>query len=461
MSLRRLGQRLLVAVAAIGLLTQQVSLAVAGGGIQAAGVEIGPDGVLRTKVVPDPTGELTRTRIEQSRVRLGADLTRSSKLRKISLNRLEQVVQQRYANGELETDEMKYLAGLSEIQYVFFYPESGDIVIAGPAEGFYENAAGRVVGMESGKAALQLQDLVVALRAFSSNGQKSRVIGCSIDPTQEGLAKMQKFISFVGGNVNRTDTQRIAAGLKENLGLQDVSVLGISPKTHFAQVMVEADYRMKMIGIGLENPDAKIDSYISKARPNDVARNALARWYFTPDYESVRVSEDRNAMELVGSRVKLIGEDERVTADGVRLAEKARSNMASQVFCNSMTKQYDRLATVSPAFAQLRNCMDMAIVAAYIQDQDFYGQSATYFDFFMDEAEFPVENYEQPRQVETAVNAVWKGNRLMTPIGGGVEIDASKAISKEHIKVDANGQLSKAHQQVGGVELAEGQWWWD
>ena len=58
MSLRRLGQCLLVAVAAVGLLTQQVSFAVAGGGAQAAGVEIGPDGVLRTKVVPDPTGEL-------------------------------------------------------------------------------------------------------------------------------------------------------------------------------------------------------------------------------------------------------------------------------------------------------------------------------------------------------------------------------------------------------------------
>ena len=32
----------------------------------------------------------------------------------------------------------------------------------------------------------------------------------------------------------------IVAGLKENLGLQTVSVRGVSPETHFAQVMVEA-----------------------------------------------------------------------------------------------------------------------------------------------------------------------------------------------------------------------------
>ena len=461
MSLRRLGQCLLVAVAAVGLLTQQVSFAVAGGGAQAAGVEIGPDGVLRTKVVPDPTGELTRTRIEQSRVRLGGELAHSSKLRKVSLNRLEAAVLARYEKGELETDDMKYLAGLTEIQYVFYYPETQDIVLAGPAEGFYEDVAGRVVGMESGKAVLQLQDLVVALRAFPASGQKSQVIGCSIDPTQEGLAKMQKFIGFIGSNVDRTDTNRIANGLKENLGLQEVSVLGISPRTHFAQVMVEADYRMKMIGIGLENPEAKIDSYISKARPSDVARNALARWYFTPDYESVRVSEDRNALELVGSRVQLIGENERVTAEGVRLAQKASKNQASQIFCNSMTTQYDRLASVAPAFAQLRNCMDMAIVAAYIQNQDFYGQSGHFFDFFSDESEFPVESYEQPKQVETAVNAVWKGNRLMTPIGGGVEINAAKAVSKDVVKVDENGSLAQAQKQLGGVDLADGQWWWD
>ncbi|MEC7429839.1 MAG: hypothetical protein VXZ54_11690, partial [Planctomycetota bacterium] len=170
---------------------------------------------------------------------------------------------------------------------------------------------------------------------------------------------------------------------------------------------------------------------------------------------------DRNALELVGSRVQLIGENERVTAEGVRLAQKASKNQASQIFCNSMTKQYDRLASVAPAFAQLRNCMDMAIVAAYIQNQDFYGQSGHFFDFFSDESEFPVESYEQPKQVETAVNAVWKGNRLMTPIGGGVEINAAKAVSKDVVKVDENGSLAQAQKQLGGVDLADGQWWWD
>ena len=43
----------------------------------------------------------------------------------------------------------------------------------------------------------------------------------------------------------------VAEGMRNSKGLQSISVNGISPKTHFATVMVEADYRMKLIGIGL------------------------------------------------------------------------------------------------------------------------------------------------------------------------------------------------------------------
>ncbi len=44
---------------------------------------------------------------------------------------------------------MKALAGLTKIDYVLLYPESNEIVIAGPAEGFVEDSTGRVVGIET------------------------------------------------------------------------------------------------------------------------------------------------------------------------------------------------------------------------------------------------------------------------------------------------------------------------
>ena len=430
------------------------------GFVQPAGVEIDAKGVLRTKTFRDPTGELTRARIAHAKSSLSTDVMKSSKLRKVSLNRLEAELAKRIAEGQVETSEMKNLAGLTRITHVFYYPETKDIVVAGPADGWYENIAGRSVSIRNDASILQLQDLVAALRCFSPMGDRTSVIGCSIDPTQEGLKRMQDFLRKVGTNIQATDARAIASGLKDNLGLQTVSIKGVSPKTRFAQILVEADYRMKMIGIGLEKPSAKIPSYVDKANPKDVARNAMQRWYFVPNYECVNVSEDDLAMELIGNGVKLIGQNEFVAKDGSRLKTKEK-NRASQVFTTQFTKKYNDLASKTAIYDDLRSMFDLAIVAAYIQHQDYYSMSGWNMDVLGDEDKFPIEIYEEPKQVETAVNAVWKGNLLMTPIGGGVNIQARQAVKATNMKYDESGKIKGVQKQVTPSGLKADQWWWD
>jgi hypothetical protein len=376
------------------------------------------------------------------------------------LNRLEAVVAQRVATGQGLTNEMRYLAGLTRIENVFVYPDTGDIVIAGPAEGFAPNIANRVVGMHTGRAVLELQDLVVALRAFPPSGKQTQAMVVSIDPTKEGLANMQQFLRNIQGRVTPNDAGRIAAGLRESMGLQNVRIHGISPKTHFAQVMVEADYRMKLIGIGLEVAPVRIASWVSRANPRSVARNALQRWYFTPNYECVRVSEDELAMALEGEGVKLISQDQMVQASGDRVVT-GQVDRASHAFVQEFTRKYGELAKVEPVYAQLRNLIDMAIAAAFIQQYDYYGQAGWNMDVFGDESQFAVETYSAPTQVETAVNAVWRGSTLMTPIGGGVKIQPLLALSGGNMLEDQEGQLQDLREQVTTDGLADQQWWWD
>ena len=81
----------------------------------ASGVAIDADGVLRTKVFDDPGGQLMRERIASAKATLDPKLASYSKLRKVSLNRLEQVILGR--QGVL-TDEMRYLAGLLRVRFV-------------------------------------------------------------------------------------------------------------------------------------------------------------------------------------------------------------------------------------------------------------------------------------------------------------------------------------------------------
>ncbi len=425
-----------------------------------AGVDIDAQGVLRKRVVADPGGLLSKRRAEAARAMLPAELARKSESRKVSLTRLEQRIGELLAEGKSPTDEMKYLAGLTRVRHVFYYPETKDVVIEGPAEGFMPDLAGRVVGLQSGAAVLELQDLAVALRAFPPSGGGAQVISVSIDPTQEGLARMQQFLRNLGPIVPG-DAQRIALGLRESLGVQEVTIRGIAPTTHFAQVLVEADYRMKLIGIGLETPPVKIESYVSRANPAAVARNALERWYFTPNYECVRATEDGFAMELTGDGVKLIGESERVTAEGGRVNNAGGGNQASQQFVRQFTEKYGELARKSPVYAQLRNLIDLAVAAAYIQQRDFYGQAGWNLEILGDENRFPVETQLVPRQVESAVNVVWKGNRLMTPIGGGVNIQARQALSPGSLQKDTDGTVAAARAKTDVAKIDAKRWWWD
>jgi hypothetical protein len=249
-------------------------------------------------------------------------------------------------------------------------------------------------------------------------------------------------------------------GLRQSLGLQNVSIRGVSPKTHFSQVLVEADYRMKLIGIGIERPPVKIVSYVERANPRDVSRNALQRWYFVPNYECLRVSDDELAMELVGNGVKLINADEMVQAGGARASTTA-VNRASKAFTENFTEMYPELAMRAPVYAQLRNLIDIAIAAAYIQQQDFYGQASWEMTVFGNEGQFSIEKYQTPLHVETACTALWKGNTLMTPIGGGVNLQPRLALNRENRLPDENGQLQSLRAKTDIKALAKENWWWD
>ncbi len=425
------------------------------------GVIVDAGGVLRHNSVADPNGRLQAARHAAAIAQLNKQVAAPSKLRKISLNRLESAIKALSERRAPIADEMKCLAGLTRVQYVFFYPETNDIVLAGPSEGWVTDLVGRLRGLDSGRPILLLEDLVTALRAYPPTGKKTNVIMCSIDPTAEGLAKMQAFLRSIGSvNPNVGSAEEIVHGLRTSLGMQDIRVGGVPATTHFAQVLIEADYRMKLIGIGIEKPPIRLASYVDKANPAMVSKNALQRWYFMPDYQCVRVTADNTGMELVGDGVKLVGEDQVVLRDGSRKSN-TRSNKASQSFVNDFTQKYPQLAAKVPVFAQLRNCIDLAVAAAFIQQQDYYGKSGWKAETFGDEQTCPVETLNAPLQVETTVAAVWRGARLMTPVGGGVHIEPTQAIHSSQVMADDEGKVEEARRAIRLEALAADAWWWD
>ncbi|MFM7074799.1 MAG: DUF1598 domain-containing protein [Planctomycetaceae bacterium] len=432
-----------------------------GGGPTVGGVVIDAQGVLRTRFLSD--AGLSRQRLSVAYAALPGDVRERSPLRKVALSRLEAEVAAAAAEGRDVGDDVLKLAGLSRVQYVFVYPAEdgrpGEVVIAGPAEGWISDATGRVVGITTGSPTLLLEDLAAALRAFPPGAPTDGRIGCSIDPRQEGLAALQQFINKVGRVNPRANPAELVAGMVEALGPQDVTIEGVSPTTHFAQVLVEADYRMKLIGIGLERVPARgMKSWVELNASSGVATNALQRWYFTPDYECVRSTDDDLSIELVGRGVKLVGADEMVTADGRRMSAD-RADRASKTFTQTFTRKYPEIAARNPVYAQLRNLVDLSVVAAWLQEHDGYGKAAWDAATIRDESAFPIERLVAPVEVSPAINAIQRGNRLVTPIGGGVTLQPRLAIDPQHLLCDDEGAVAAARE--GSLDLPAGRWWWD
>jgi len=75
------------------------------------------------------------------------------------------------------------------------------------------------------------------------------------------------------------------------------------------------------------------------------------------------------------------------------------------------------------------------------------------------EDKLPVQVLPAPKKVETAINAVMKGSRLITPIGGGVTIEAAKALKEENLQSDSS--IQEVQESVGLDNIPAKQWWWD
>jgi hypothetical protein len=427
------------------------------------GVAVDAAGVLQVKTFVDPTGLLQAERLRAAKVQQAANLRAPSRLRKVSLIRLEAAVRGKLDQGEKPDETMRCLAGLQRLQYVFFYPQTKDIVIAGPAEGFVADLSGRVCGMTTGRPVLELDDLAVALRAFPPGQRRPPFIGCTIDPAPEAMQRLQEFQRTTPRAVPQAQREaaglQIAEGMRTSLGMAPIRVFGIPPDTHFAEVLIEADYRMKLIGIGLEQPPARIPSYFSLLGAGNVRQGALQRWWFVPDYDCLKVTDDRLGIELVGQGVQLLTEAKLIGPDG-QLSSGAPGNKAGETFAAGFTRKYAELAEKSPVYAQLRNLIDMLVAAAFVQEEGYAPRAGWSMPVLGSDTAMPVQKENVASQAACAVNAGWKGSRFIAVAGGGVSIRPGEALAPQRLQKDEDRKLSQLRARLS-EGLPKDRWWWD
>ncbi len=409
------------------------------------GISIDTHGLLENSTL-DWMGRLSRNRT-RALEQIPDELNQDVPLRKVSLRRLEAAIEESAGEGQRLPDEVKYLAGLQRVRYVFVYPEQGDIVLVGPGEGWKVDQQGNVVGITTGRPVMLLEDLLVALRTARQAAHGG--ISCSIDPTPEGLAQ---FTSFMSQFRTMGNPAVIAAGAEKAMGQQNITLRNVPPTSHFARVLVAADYRMKRLGMGFEKaPIQGLPSFLAMVRSN---RTLLPRWWLEPNYEPLVRSPDGLAWELRGGSVKAMTEDDFLTSTG-NVKHSGKASPMAQKWADNMTEKYDELAVALPVFGHLRNCMELAIVGALVVKERLTEKAGYSMPTLLDPVAVKVDEYPAPKQVQSKVNMLKKGRNWVISASGGISLN-SWGIADKVRQSDAPGAVR------GKASPAKmGNWWWN
>lgn len=433
-----------------------------------AGVYVDATGTLR-KISSDKTGQLAGVRaVLQAQPVYGLESGVSAELRAISLRQLERAAEMAAARGEPLSAWTRNLGGLVAIKYLVALPERQDILLVGPAGPWKLDHEGKAISVVGGLPVLQLDDLVTCLRnAQDWNG----VFGCSITPRRENLAAAKEFLAT---------TTLTGAGfrdrLRETLGLQDIEVFGIPPDSHLASVLVEADYRMKLLGMGIEPSIPEVPSYLERVKllPDGSAPPLdVARWWFTLNYDQLQTDESRLVFAFTGTGVKVLAETEAVNDRGERI-HTGKAVGPTKAFADDFTNHFEQLARKYPIYHQLRGAFDLALVAAILQQEKLIDRSGWEPQFFAapkrdGELRYVGARAVVPRQVDSVMNhrvlRTRSGNRTsvhtLIGVSGGVHCDFSAWLEEAAGKGSRTVELPAAVRELVAAPAESGDWWWD
>ena len=429
------------------------------------GVRVDPSGVLKQLSQEEHSDRLNAMGIRVREALLNDELARVSDLRVISLPRLEQAVAQRLGEGREPTRSQQLLGGLTSIKHVFVYPEDGEIVIAGPAEAWKYNSDGLPVGVESRRPILQLDDLVVILRTFSATDQ--RFFSCSINPRPNGLKRLKSFVESTSSSPLRpgAGVRNWVSRLQTELGRQDIVFKGIDPESRVARIIVEADYRMKMIGIGkydFEN-GSRIPSIFDLMTPEERRSSKLdaLRWWLTMKYDSVLHTPDRDGYEFVGSSVLCLSENQFLDAQAQQVLT-GQSEGSNRVFAETFTGHYEQLAAQDPVFGDLKNLFDLALVAAIVHNEGAARRIGWSYGVFSNSGSYLTQRHDAPLEVDSVVNhRVFGGRDIVVQVAGGVRADLSRVFANAKVFREGQRMQSAVDSARSSDDVAPRRWWWD
>ena len=226
--------------------------------------------------------------------------------------------------------EVFNLSGITEIRGLVYDHNTADIILVGERN--------------SEKAALTLDDYVVALRARFIHGKWPLV---SIDPVPETEKTQMQVVRFEGGIEN----------------------------TRYGQALYDADYTLKQIAIGsLDIGIPRLRNYwdlrMERIRENPAKNHKInTRFWFYPIFPSVLVRG--NTVAIKGHKVRVFTEVLAAEVDGKKIEDLSKfDDSVGEAFVEEISNNFDALCSIHPSFSKIEGLNQLVALTLALEKMD-------------------------------------------------------------------------------------------
>ncbi len=375
----------------------------------------------------------------------------------VSLQRLAERLRACGSNGSCSS--LREFDGLRVIDGYVVDPADGDVVLVGRRD--------------EKLPPLMVEDFAVALRnawARYAERRGNTIIysspGCSIDPDPMVMRELDGIAARVmsGDRAGQKEWDRVCKKP------QKVRVMGMPFHSHFAKVLVDADYAMKRqvdgsdpLGIpGLESVIgttlAQVRRDVEANQPISVPVSSMNRFWF---YPGKNVWEAGDGVVLIHeSPVALLSSQTFVNAKN-QVVDAVERDPIAEKFAASFTDHFDDVATQRPIYRQLESLFRFVALAKILEDKVRSTPAEATLAYYLDDyrvahtkvpTQLPgrshVDGFEHRRAVTGGVEVT----TLKLPSCGGVSIDIDA--EAKNYRPDRGGKLRQLRDKVLGAKRA-------
>jgi hypothetical protein len=148
-----------------------------------------------------------------------------------------------------------------------------------------------------------------------------------------------------------------------------------------------------------------------------------------------------------------MSEDDFVDAQGNR-THSGKASPQAQKWADLMTAKYDELSIKEPIFGELRNCMDLAVVAALIDKENLIAKAGLEMGALLDADQLPIEEFLTPKQIATKASFIETRDNYIISSSGGVAINSWGTADRK----ETTDKLAPVRTEA--VASQSKTWWW-